>query len=53
MSITPNRIISFVSRGYGGRASDLYITEDCELVERMLEGDTIMQIMVLRELQHC
>lgn len=42
VSITPNWIISFVFRGYGGLALDLYITEDCEFVECMPNGATII-----------
>ena len=40
--MTPSGTISFVSKGYGGCASDRYITETCAVLEKVKPGDTLM-----------
>ena len=40
--ITPSGTISFISKTYGGSASDRYITETCGILEKILPGDSIM-----------
>lgn len=42
ISITPQGVISFVSRGWGGRASDRHITENCGYLENLLPGDLVL-----------
>ena len=42
ISITPQGVISFVSRGWGGRASDRYITENCGYLANLLPGDLVL-----------
>ena len=42
LAITPQGSISFVSQGYGGRASDKQITEECGILEHLLPGDQIL-----------
>lgn len=39
---TPNGFISFVSKCYGGRAGDSYITNDCGLVNLIEPGDVVL-----------
>lgn len=40
--VTPCGTISFVSKIYGGCASDRYITETCSIMEKINPGDTLM-----------
>lgn len=40
--ITPAGTISFISKSYGGAASDRFITENCGLLDKLNEGDNIM-----------
>ena len=42
VGITPNGAISFLSDCYGGRATDIYITEDCGLARNLLPNDQVM-----------
>lgn len=42
ISITPQGVISFISRGWGGRASDQYITENSGFLRHVLSGDVIL-----------
>ncbi len=42
IGITPQGTISFISQGWGGRASDVHITEHCGLLEKLLPGDIIL-----------
>ena len=39
--VTPSGTISFVSKGYGGCASNRYITETCAVLEKVKPGDTL------------
>ena len=40
--ITPQGVIGYISDGYGGRASDKYITEHCGFLDRLLPSDVIL-----------
>eukprot|EP00794_Sanderia_malayensis_P002805 gene2805-biopygen2313 len=42
VGITPNGAISFVSDCYGGRASDIFITENCGFASGLLPNDQVM-----------
>ena len=42
VGITPNGAISFLSKCYGGRATDIFITEDCGIAKKLLPGDQVM-----------
>ncbi|XP_057297410.1 uncharacterized protein LOC130628122 [Hydractinia symbiolongicarpus] len=42
LSITPCGTISFISKCYGGCASDRYITETCGILEKINPGDNLM-----------
>ncbi|KAK3922032.1 Protein ALP1-like [Frankliniella fusca] len=44
IGVTPQGTISFISRGWGGRSSDKYITEskDCKFLDMLLPGDVIL-----------
>lgn len=41
MGITPEGSICFVSKAWGGRTSDKYLTENCGL-KNLLPGDLVM-----------
>ena len=42
IGITPQGVISFLSKGYGGRVSDKYLAEDCGLLQNLLAGDVVL-----------
>ncbi|KAK7925875.1 hypothetical protein WMY93_008185 [Mugilogobius chulae] len=42
IGITPQGSISFISNGWGGRASDKHITEKSGLLNRLLPGDVVL-----------
>ncbi|KAH9371948.1 hypothetical protein HPB48_010803 [Haemaphysalis longicornis] len=42
VGITPNGIISFLSRPYGGRATDSFITTDCGILHLLNPGDLVL-----------
>ena len=42
IGITPQGTISFVSKAWGGRTSDKFLTEKCGIMEKLLPGDLVM-----------
>ena len=42
IATTPQGVISFVSRGWGGRASDRHLTENCGLLSHLQPGDQVL-----------
>lgn len=42
IGITPQGTVSFISKGWGGRASDKFITEHCGLLNKLLPGDLVL-----------
>ncbi|KAL3856493.1 hypothetical protein ACJMK2_011244 [Sinanodonta woodiana] len=42
IGITPQGSISFISKAWGGRASDKYITENCGFLSKLLPGDIVL-----------
>ena len=42
IGIAPQGAITFISNGYGGRASDKFITNDCGLLDRIKHGDIVL-----------
>ncbi|XP_025756460.1 uncharacterized protein LOC109196785 isoform X1 [Oreochromis niloticus] len=42
IGITPQGAISFISKGWGGRASDKHITEQCGILNKLLPGDVVL-----------
>ena len=42
IGITPQGTISFISKAWGGRVSDVYLTENCGILENMINGDLIL-----------
>lgn len=42
IGISPQGVISFISKGWGGRVSDKYFTENCGILNNLLPGDHIL-----------
>jgi len=42
IGITPTGSVSFLSKSWGGRVSDKYITEHCGFLDKILPGDLIL-----------
>ena len=42
IGITPQGSIAFISRGWGGRVSDVHLTENCGLLRNLLAGNVVM-----------
>ena len=42
IGITPQGSVSFISRGWGGRVSDKFITEHCGFLTKILPGDIVL-----------
>lgn len=42
IAITPNGMVSFLSKSYGGRSSDSYITNDSGFLEKLEPGDQVL-----------
>ena len=42
IGITPQGTVSYVSKGWGGRVSDKYITEHCGYLNNLLPGDVVL-----------
>ena len=42
IGITPQGVISYVSKAWGGRTSDKYLTENCGILKNLIPGDVVM-----------
>ena len=42
IGITPQGSIAFISKGWGGRVSDIHLTENCSLLKHLLPGDVVL-----------
>ena len=42
ISVTPQGTVNFVSKGYGGRVSDKFITEDCGYLQKLQPQDVVL-----------
>ena len=42
ISTTPQGVVSFISKGWGGRVSDKYLTENCGILTHLQPGDQIL-----------
>ena len=42
IATTPQGVISFVSKGWGGRVSDKHLTENCSLLSNLQPGDQVL-----------
>lgn len=42
IGITPQATISFVSKAWGGRTSDKFLTENCGILDKLLPGDLVL-----------
>jgi hypothetical protein len=43
IAVTPQRTVSFISKGYGGRCSEKFIVEDSGFLENLIYGDLVME----------
>ena len=42
IGIAPQGAVTYISKGWGGRVSDVYLTEHCDLLDKLLPGDLIL-----------
>lgn len=42
IGISPQGSITYVSKGWGGRVSDQYLTQNCGILENLLPGDVVL-----------
>lgn len=42
IGITPQGFIAFISKGFGGRSSDKFVTEKCGFLDKLNVGDVVM-----------
>ncbi len=42
IGITPQGVISFISKAWGGRVSDKFLTENSGLLKNLLRGDIVL-----------
>ncbi|XP_047132699.1 uncharacterized protein LOC124811353 [Hydra vulgaris] len=42
IGIAPQGVVSFISKSWGGRVSDKYLTENCGLLSKLLPGDVVL-----------
>ncbi|XP_077993128.1 uncharacterized protein LOC144447095 [Glandiceps talaboti] len=42
IGIAPQGGVSFISKGWGGRVSDKYLTEHCDLLQNLVNGDIVL-----------
>ncbi|XP_047142391.1 uncharacterized protein LOC124816740 isoform X1 [Hydra vulgaris] len=42
VGVTPQGVISFISKAWGGRTSDKHLTENCKILNYLLPGDIVM-----------
>ena len=42
IGIAPQGVISFISKGWGGCVSDVYLTENCGILDNLLPGDLVL-----------
>ncbi|XP_066303870.1 uncharacterized protein [Branchiostoma lanceolatum] len=42
IGISPQGCISFISKAWGGRVSDKYLTENCGILKKLLPGDIVL-----------
>ena len=42
IGIAPQGAVTFISKGWGGRVSDVYLTENCGLLNNLSNGDVIL-----------
>lgn len=42
ISVTPQGTVNFISKGYGGRVSDIFITENCGLLQKLEPQDVVL-----------
>ena len=42
IGIAPQGVVSFISKGWGGRVSDVHLTQNCGLLQNLLPGDLVL-----------
>ena len=42
IGITPQGVVSYISKAWGGRVSDKYLTESCGILNNLLPGDVVL-----------
>ena len=42
IGVTPQGSVAYISKGWGGRVSDVHLTENCGLLQKLSPGDMIL-----------
>ena len=42
VEIPPQGVVAFISKGWVGHVSDVYLTENCGLLQNLLPGDLLL-----------
>ena len=42
IGIAPQGVITYISKGWGGRVSDLYLTNNCGFLQQLMPGDCVL-----------
>lgn len=51
VSCTPSGLINFISKGYSGRLTDMYIVEDCGYLEKLSAGSVVLADRGFKQLE--
>ena len=42
MGVAPQGAVTYISKGWGGRTSDKFLTEHCDFLDNLIPGDQVL-----------